>query len=109
MLPWAKGLARGVTKPCFRASRPGIAFRERQHGLHHDDSGGFQSMTVQIEEDTRCRGSKQTGSRFLAATPHDVAGVRYEAQRRDLRRELEVLELAFEARGTALVPVGAGG
>ena len=36
---------------------------------------------------------------------HLVAGVRYEAEQRNSGRGLEVVELAFEARGTALVPV----
>lgn len=41
-----------------------------------------------------------------------VAGVRFETQQRNLGRDLEALEIvemAFEARGTALVPLGAPG
>ena len=37
-----------------------------------------------------------------------VAGVLYEAQKRNSGRELEVIRVAFERQGKALVPVGVG-
>ncbi len=43
--------------------------------------------------------SPRTGSSFEV-----VAGVRYEAGQRNLGREIEMVALAFDARGTALVP-----
>lgn len=36
-----------------------------------------------------------------------VAGVRYEVEQRNFRRNLEIVEVRFKARGGALVPVGA--
>jgi hypothetical protein len=37
-----------------------------------------------------------------------VAGVLYEAQERNSEPELEVIRVAFERQGKALVPVGGG-
>ena len=38
-----------------------------------------------------------------------VAGTLYEVQQRDLGRGIEVVEMVFTTRGTALVPVMAAG
>lgn len=55
------------------------------------------------------RGTNDDGIAARSRDPVALAGVRYEVQQRDCGREVEVLEMAFEARGTALVPLEAPG
>ncbi len=73
-------------------------------------SGGSRQGRRSADSSSTKEHPARASFRAGTSTAESVAGVRYEAEQRNSGPDLETLEIvemAFEARGTALVPVGA--
>jgi hypothetical protein len=69
----------------------------REEEAHRLDVG-FRTLHTQKQ--------KRVTAKRRNPLPFRLAGVLYEVQKSNLGRELEVIRVEFERRGTALVPVG---